>query len=206
MGAKPEDTEREIGHLRQDADSAVTELLKRFGGGASGLAGGELRASSAQAAQQLRQSAASNPSVLGVAGAVAVGVVGFLAYRAYDGWRESRKPQNRLKTRVEDVRDELEERVGQTRDRLRKMGRRDLYLKTEPDKTGYLRVTDVRVDSPGAEAQKERLTVLKKLLWAGMLSVFMAVSSVLARRAAGALWQASVGELPPPQKTKSSSS
>ena len=105
MGAKPEDTQREIGQLRQDADSAVTELLRRVNGGPSSLAGGELRASSVQAAQQLRASATENPSLLGAAGAVAVGVVGFLAYRAFDGWRESRKPQNRLKSGVENVRD-----------------------------------------------------------------------------------------------------
>src|SRR6266542_2040597 len=78
---------------------------------------------------------------------------------------------------------------------------RGLLLKVEPEDGGYMRVTDARLDVPAAK-NKGRQDVIKKLLWAGFLSVFMAVSSVLARRVAGTVWKVTVREDPPTEKPK----
>ena len=44
--------------------------------------------------------------------------------------------------------------------------------------------------------------MIKKLIWAALLSIFMAVGSVLARRVAEAAWKSMVHEEPPTEKSK----
>jgi hypothetical protein len=44
--------------------------------------------------------------------------------------------------------------------------------------------------------------VIKKFIWAALLSIFMALGSVLARRVAEQVWQATVHEEPPTEKSK----
>jgi hypothetical protein len=44
--------------------------------------------------------------------------------------------------------------------------------------------------------------VIKKFIWAALLSIFMAVGSVLARRIAESVWQAMTHEEPPTEKSK----
>jgi hypothetical protein len=46
------------------------------------------------------------------------------------------------------------------------------------------------------------LTVIKRLFWAGFLSVFMAVGAVVARRLADGAWRAMIREEPPSDRTK----
>jgi hypothetical protein len=65
-----------------------------------------------------------------------------------------------------------------------------------------MRVLDARYEGPGSKGRGRR-EVIKKLVWAGFLSVFMAVSSVLARRVAGSVWRATVREDPPTQRPRS---
>ena len=48
--------------------------------------------------------------------------------------------------------------------------------------------------------------MIKKLVWAGLLSIFMAVGSVLARRIADVVWRAMVREDPPTEKSKAAAS
>jgi len=63
-----------------------------------------------------------------------------------------------------------------------------------------MRVSDARLEPP--DKRKARLTVIKKLVWAGFLSVFMAVGAVMARRLADGAWRAMVREEPPSDRSK----
>jgi hypothetical protein len=65
------------------------------------------------------------------------------------------------------------------------------------DKVAY-RTSTARTAGSGGQGDE----VIKKLVWAGLLSVFMAVFSVLARRVAGGVWRATLREDPPTQKSK----
>jgi hypothetical protein len=208
MGATPADTEREINRLRGDMTAALEEVERRLRGGMRGIAGAEARISSGRASQAAFarvERARDNPTLLGVAGVVVVGAVGYGIFAAIRGSRARNTPASRLKRGVKQVRTELGERVEEGVElSLRQLERarpRGLLLKLDPEDGGYMRVVDARVDVPAVK-NKGRQDVIKKLVWAGLLSVFMAVGSVLARRLAGTVWQATVREEPPTQKRK----
>ncbi|MDQ3811296.1 MAG: hypothetical protein M3336_13495 [Chloroflexota bacterium] len=205
MGATPADTEREISQLRGDMTAAIEELERRVRGGLRGIASTEARISTLRTQRQVAERARENPTLLGVAGVVAAGAVGYALYRAVKGLRERNEPQNRLRRRVRDVRHELGGRVEQSvqasRKQLERARPRGLLLKLDPDEGGYVRVTDARLDVPAAKKRGQN-TVIKKLVWAGLLSLFMALGSVFARRVAGTVWQAMTHEEPPTEKSK----
>jgi hypothetical protein len=208
MGA-PADTEREIGRLRGDMSAALEEVERRLRGGLRGIAGSEARISTGRASQEAFarvERARDNPTLLGVAGVVVAGAVGYGIYAAIRGARSRNKPTNRLKRGVQQVRAELSERVEEgvevSRRQLERARPRGLLLKLDPEDGGYMRVVDARLDVPAVKNKGRRQDVIKKLVWAGLLSVFMAVGSVLARRMAGTVWKATVREDPPTEKSK----
>jgi hypothetical protein len=207
MGATPEDTEREITHLRGDMSAAIDEVERRFRGGVRGAATTEARISGIRAGQDAVTRVRSNPTLLGVAGVVAAGAVAYGAYALINGMRERQKPQNRLRRGVSQMRDELSERVQEgvetSRRQLERALPRGVLLKLEPEDGGYMRVSDARLEPP-PEMRKKRgqSKVIKKFVWAAFLSVFMAVASVLARRVADTAWRAMVHEDPPTEKSK----
>ena len=60
---------------------------------------------------------------------------------------------------------------------------------------------DAPTHPPKNKANKRgQSTVIKKFVWLGLLSVFMALGSVLARRVADNVWRAMVHEDPPTEK------
>jgi len=207
MAATAADTHREIDRLRGDMTAALDEIQRRLRGGLRTVASSEARITSTRTRDDLALRARQNPTVPGVIGVIVVGAVGYAVYRAVSSSRQRQKPQNRLKRGVEQARAELVGRVSegveQSKRQLEQARQRNLLLKLDPDDSGYVRVTDARLE-PLANKSKERSEVIKKLVWAGLLSVFMAVGSVLARRVAGAVWQATVREEPPTQKPRAS--
>ena|SRR5580765_557904 len=204
MGPTPADTQQEITRLRGDMNAALDELRRRVGGGVRGIAGAEARISTARTQEQLAAQVRDNPTLLGAAAVVVVGAIGYGVFTAIRNARERNKPSNRLKRGVQQVREELGEGVGLSRRQLeRQLGRarpRGLLLKVEPEDSGYMRVTEARLDV--ASKNKGRRDVIKKLLWAVFLSLFMAVGAVLARRVAGTVWKVTVREDPPTDKSK----
>ncbi len=110
----------------------------------------------------------------------------------------------RIRRRVKDVREEfrgrVEEGVEASRRRLERAKPSSLLVKLEPADAGLMRLTEAHLEGP-VNKSKGRQDVIKKLVWAGLLSVFMAVGSVLARRVAGGVWHATVHEEPPTQKS-----
>jgi hypothetical protein len=208
MGATPADTEREINRLRGDMTAALEEVERRLRGGLRGVAGAEARISTGQASQAAFarvERARDNPTLLGVAGVVLVGAVSYGIFAAVRGARARNTPTSRLKRGVKQVREELSGRVEEgVETSLRQLERarpRGLLLKLDPEDGGYMRVVDARLDVPAVK-NKGRQDVIKKLVWAGLLSVFMAVGSVMARRLAGTVWKVTVSEDPPTQKRK----
>ncbi len=210
MAAGPEDTEREIVRLRGDMTAAVAEVERRFRGGLRGVATAEARITSGRARDDALAAARENPTLLGVAGVVAAGAVAYGAYALVSGLRARQKPQNRLKRGVSQLGAELSELTGRvgggvesSRRQLERSLPHGLVLKLEPESGGYMRVSDARLDPPGK--QRGREDVIKKLVWAGFLSLFLAVGSVVARRLADTAWQAMVHEDPPTAGSNASS-
>jgi len=183
--------------------AALDEVERRLRGGLRGVASAEARITSTRTRDDLTRRARQNPTLLGAAGVVVFGAISFGVYTALKARQERQRPQSRLRRRVEDVRQEFEgrvrPRVEESRRQLERASQRNLLLKLEPKGSGYMRLTDARLESP-ADKTKERNEVIKKLVWAGVLSVFMALGSVLARRVAGSVWKATVNEEPPTEK------
>jgi hypothetical protein len=203
MGTTPEDTEREITQLRGDMAAALDEVERRLRGGLRGVATSEARIGGVRAGQDVVHQARENPTLVGVAGVVAAGAVAYGAYTLINGIRERNRPQNRLRRGVQQVRGEVSERVTSAEGALRQLERalvRSVLLKLEPEDGGYVRVSDARLEPPNKKRGQSK--VIKKLIWAALLSIFMALASVLARRVADSVWRAMVHEEPPTEKSK----
>jgi hypothetical protein len=206
MGAKPEDTERQITQLRGDMSAALEEVERRLRGGLRGVATAEARISGVRAGQDVMAQARENPTALGIAGVVAAGAVAYGAYALVRGLRARNAPRNRLRRGVKQVRGEVSERVTGAEGALRQLERslvRSVLLKLEPEHGGYVRVSDARLEPPNKKRGQSK--VIKRLIWAALLSIFMALASVLARRVADTVWRAMVHEEPPTEKSKAAS-
>ena len=203
MGAKPEDTERQITQLRGDMSAALEEVERRLRGGLRGVARAEARISGVRAGQDVMAQARENPTALGIAGVVAAGAVAYGAYALVSGLRARNAPRNRLRRGVKQVRGEVSERVSGAEGALRQLERslvQSVLLKLEPEDGGYVRVSDARLEPPNKKRGQSK--VIKRLIWAALLSIFMALASVLARRVADTVWRAMVHEEPPTEKSK----
>jgi hypothetical protein len=205
MGAKPEDTERQIGQLRADMSAAIDEVERRLRGGLRGVATAEARITSLRTGQEALAQARANPTALGIGGVVAAGAVVYGAFALINGLRERGKPQNRLKRGVKQVRGQVSERVSSAEGAVRQLEQallRSVLLKLEPEDGGYVRVTEARLEPPNKK--RGRSKVIKRLIWAALLSIFMALGSVVARRVADTVWRAMVHEEPPTEKAEKS--
>jgi hypothetical protein len=203
MGAKPEDTERQITQLRGDMSAALEEVERRLRGGLRGVATAEARISGVRAGQDVIAQARENPTALGIAGVVAAGAVAYGAFAVISGMRARNRPRNRLRRGVKHVRGEVSGRVSSAESAVRQLERglvRSVLLKLEPEDGGYVRVSDARLEPPNKKRGQSK--VIKRLIWAALLSIFMALASVLARRVADTVWRAMVHEEPPTEKSK----
>ena len=203
MGATPEDTQREITRLRGDMSAAVDEVERRFRGGLRGAATTEARIGTVRAGEDAIERARQNPTLLGVAGVVVAGAVAYGVYALIKGSRERQKPQNRLKQGVSQLRGELSGTVEHSLRQLENALPHGVLLKLEPEEGGYMRVSEARLEQP--KKKRDESKVIKKFVWAAFLSVFLAASSVIARRVADTAWRAMLHEEPPTEKTKAAS-
>jgi hypothetical protein len=102
-----------------------------------------------------------------------------VAYNVVAGYRESRKPVNRLKRRAGEVADEVGERWGHTREKI-----------------PYRLVRNAREDEP-VDASPEEPSMVKKLFWMALSAGAIALAGILARRVSSAIWEAVMHEPPP---------
>jgi hypothetical protein len=185
MAATAADTQHEIGQLRGDMNAVLDEVERRLRGGLRGVASAETRITGRRTRQAIVERARDNPPVLGVVAAATVSATAYAGYVLVARLRERRRPQNRLKRGLSRVRAGLE--------RVHQGG---LLVRLDAQDGGYLRVSDARVGGVPRSRRKET-TMLKKLFWAGLVSVLMTVGSVLARRVADGVWRATIHEAPP---------
>jgi hypothetical protein len=165
MGETSADTQREIESLRDDIARTVEELERR-----------------ARRLVDFRSQAEKHPAALGVLGFGVFAGLTAVAYNAVAGYRESRKPVNRLKRRAGDVADEVGERWSHTRERI-----------------PYRLVRNDREDEP-LDASRAEPSRMKKLLWMALSAGAIALAGILARRASSAIWEAVMHEPPPTAK------
>ena len=209
MGATPEETEREIVRLRRDMSAAVGEFERRFRGGLRSVAASEARINTGRAGEDAVARARENPTPLAIIGVVAAGALAYGIYTLINNRREQQRPQNRLRRGVEQVRAELSGRITEgvetSRHQLERALPQGILLKLEPESGGYMRVSDAKLEPSAISKQRGQAVVIKRFVWAGFLSVFLAVATVLARRVADSAWRAMVHEEPPGERDKETS-
>jgi hypothetical protein len=189
--------------------AALEEIEHRLRGGLRSVAQTEARISGVRATEDAVGRVRDNPTLVGVAGVVVAGAVAYGVFALINGRRQRNTPQNRLKRGVKHVRGELSETAERVTERLEQSRRQlergllpsGVLLKLEPDDGGYVRVSDARLEPP-ANKKRGRSPVIKKFVWAALLSILMALGSVLARRVADSVWRATVREEPPTTKSK----
>jgi hypothetical protein len=182
-------------------DAALDEVERRMRGGLRGVASAETRVTSQRARERLVQRANNNQPLLGV-GIVTVG--GAAAYGACSllaALRERQKPQHRLERGLNELRESFGTRVRNTQEQAERARGRGLLLKLETQDGGYVRVSDARLGGVPRN-RREHTTMLKKLFWTGLVSVLVAVGTVVARRLADRVWRATIHEAPPDSSSK----
>jgi len=200
MGETAADTQREIGQLRGDMDAALDEVERRVRGGVRGVASAETRVTSSRAREHLVRRANEHQGILNTA-IVSVGAAAaFTACAAIAALRERQKPQSRLQRGLHELHAGVSGRARAARENAQYARQRGLLLKLETDRGGYSRISDVRLGVMPARTRNQT-AMLKKLFWTGLVSVLVAVGSVLARRLAGSVWKATVHEAPPDSST-----
>lgn len=198
MGETAADTQREIGQLRTDMNAALDELEMRLRGGIRGVASVETRITRLRVRDELARRARENSTLLGVAMAAAGGAAAYAACELVAGLRERQKPQRQMERRLSQLRVSLNDRVLNVKRDAERARQRGLLLKLEPRRGGYVRVSDAR-PAVMPRSRREQTAMIKKLLWAGLVSVLMAVGSAVARRVADRVWRAALHEAPPEQ-------
>jgi hypothetical protein len=196
MAETAADTQHEIGELRGDMNAVLDEVEHRLRGGLRGVASVETRITSRRARDGIVQRARENLPVLGLLAGAAVSATAYAGYVLLERLRERQRPRHRIKRGLEHVRTNLGAGVQNARRKAVRVQQRGLLVRLDPQDGGYLRVSDARV---GAVPHKRRMqtTMVKKLFWAGLVSVSMTLGSVLARRLADSVWRATVHEEPP---------
>jgi hypothetical protein len=181
VGATAADTQREIEEIRKDVSSAARELRHRI-----------LRTTSQVTDPGTYTTAAQeHPAALAGVGLGAVGVGGIYVARAIIERRRRQQPRERLRRAATAAAENLGERFEQVRETVRES------LPTIP--------VEVRFGTLGAEGdggkepvvERSNPSVVKKMLWGGLVAGMMALGGLIARRASTTIWRSVLKEEPP---------
>jgi hypothetical protein len=173
LGATSADTQREIEEIRKDVSSAVSELEKRL-----------IHAASPRTYLEL---ARENPAAVLGLGAAGLGVAGTMALRAVLAARRRNRPAERLRRTVHEVAEGIGEQLGRAREAIPAMpvGLRIGTPDEDDNRNAQLEVT------------RSQPSMVKRLLWAGLVAAMMAAGGLLARRISATLWRQLMREDPP---------
>lgn len=171
MGATAADTEREIVEIRKDVSSAARELRLRF-----------LRATDTR---NISVAVGEHPAALVGLGLGALGVGGVVAARAIIERRRRNQPRERIKRAARAAADNLGERIEQVRESLPSFPV-ELHLGGRGDD-----------DDNEPIIERSDPSVVKKVLWAGLVAGMMALGGLIARRASTTVWRSLLKEEPP---------
>jgi hypothetical protein len=175
VGATAADTKREIEEIRKDVSSAVGELQRRV-----------LRAVNPRTYIEL---ARDNPAAILGVGLGAVSLAGFAVARSIAETRRQNRPSERLRRSVMGAAEDLTESAQRAWAAVPSMpvgvrlGTGD--ANSSDNKNVNLKVT--RSDP----------SMLKRILWAGLVAAMMAGGGLLARRLSATIWRTTMGEAPP---------
>ena len=181
MGATAADTQREIEEIRKDVSSAARELRHR-------IVRTKDRATNPQTYTAAVQ---EHPAALVGVGLGAVGVGGLYAARAIAERRRRNQPRERIRRAAVAAAEGLGERIEQVRETVRES------LPSIP--------VEVRFGTQGAEddggkepiVERSNPSVVKKVMWAGLVAGMMALGGLIARRASTTVWRSIMREEPP---------
>ena len=173
MGATAADTKREIAEIRKDVSSAVSELKQRA-----------IRAVSPRTYLEF---ARENPAAIVGVGFGALSVAGVLIARSVSESRRQASPSERLRRSVLGAAEELGEGVQRAWTAVPAMP------------------VEVHVGTRGANGSEQNdvslnggnPSMLKRMLWAGLVAVMMAGGGLAARRLSATIWKTAMGEAPP---------
>ena len=175
MGATAADTQREIEEIRKDVSSAARELRLRI-----------LRLIDTK--KNVATAVEEHPAALVGVGLGAVGVGGLFAARAIvERRRRRRQPQERIRRAARAAAEGIGERIEQVREALPAFP------------------VEVRFGTQGAEGdggepapvERSDTSVVKKMMWAGLVAGMMALGGLIARRASTTIWRSVLKEEPP---------
>ena len=173
MGATASDTQREIEEIRKDVSSAARELRHRI-----------LRATDTR---NVTTAVQEHPAALVGVGLGAAGIGGLFAARAIRERRRRQEPRERIRRAARAAAEGLGERIEQVREAL-------------PSLPVEVRFGTQGADGDGGESapvERSDPSVVKKMLWAGLVAGMMALGGLIARRASTTIWRSTMGEAPP---------
>jgi hypothetical protein len=175
VGATAADTKREIEEIRKDVSSAVGALKRRV-----------VRAVSPSTYVEL---ARDNPAaVLGV-GLGAVSLAGFAVARSIAENRRQNRPSERLRRTVMGAAEDLSESAQRAWAAVPSLPI-SMQLGTA-DANG----SDTK--KPALQVTGKEPSMLKRILWAGLVAAMMAAGGLAARRLSATIWRSAMGEAPP---------
>jgi hypothetical protein len=174
LGETAADTQREIEQIRLDILSATRELEHRMARAAS--------------PSTYVDAARDNPAAVAgiVLAGLAVGGV-FLAREIIERRRRNR-PAERLRRTVYGVAEGLGEQIEHAREYLPTSIPLGLRIGSGDDKDG----DPARMQVPGSQP-----SMIKRMLWAGLVAGMMAGGGLLARRVSAMIWRQAMREEPP---------
>jgi hypothetical protein len=173
VGATAADTKREIGEIRKDVTSAVSELKRRI-----------VRAVSPRTYLEFAQ---ENPAAIVGVGLSGLSLAGVVLARSIAESRRRNSPSERLRRGVIGAAEQLGEGVQQAWSAVPslpvevRVGTRDAHDSEKHDAT-----------VAGSDS-----SMLKRMLWAGLVAMMMAAGGLAARRLSATIWRSTMGEAPP---------
>jgi hypothetical protein len=175
VGATAADTKREIEEIRKDVSSAVGELKQRV-----------VRAVSPSTYVEL---ARDNPAAILGVGLGAVSLAGFAVARSIAENRRQNRPSERLRRSV----------IGAAEDLGEQAQRAWAAVPSLPISVQLGTSDAKRSDNQSATLQVagKEPSMLKRVMWAGLVAAMMAGGGLLARRLSATIWRSTMGEAPP---------
>ena len=177
MGATASDTQREIEEIRKDVSSAARELRHRI------LRATDTKTLTTNATTTVKE----HPAALVGVGLGAVGIGGLFAARAIQERRRRQEPRARIRRAAHAAAEGLGERIEQVREALPALPF-EVHFGTQG------------ADGDGGEPatiERSNPSMVKKIMWAGLVAGMMALGGLIARRASTTIWRSILNEEPP---------
>jgi len=173
VGATAADTKREIEEIRKDVSSAVGELKRRV-----------LRAVSPNTYLEF---AKENPAAIVGVGLGGLSVAGVVLARSIAESRRRNRPTERLRRNVMGAAESLSATAQQAWAAVPSL---PLEVRLGTHDAGSSNQQEVTAS--GSDS-----SMMKRLLWAGLVAIMMAAGGLAARRLSATIWRTTMGEAPP---------